>query len=264
MTNRLYLLLAIPFAIACEPKLVAGTWDCPNVASADAGTDPALDPDRTQVETPWSSGFEDGFCGFKRVGGFCYQTGADTYTAVTSPVHSGTQAAEFKIMAMLPGGQARCVRRGQLPTAAYYGAWYYIPVAPTELDNWNLFHFQSGDDDMVDFHGTWDVTITPDDNGTLRLSIYDFLSNNGLGSWHHSPTAVPFGAWFHIQVYLKRATDATGAFALYQDGKLAVDLQDLVTDDSIYGQWYVGNLARNLTPPESTLYVDDVSISDTL
>jgi hypothetical protein len=261
MTNRLYFLLAIPFAIACEPKLVAGTWDCPEITSADAGADPALDPDRAPVVVPWSSGFEDGFCGFKRVGGFCYQSGDDAFTAVTSPVHSGKKSAAFQITAVPPAGQARCVRRGQLPSTAYYGAWYNIPVAATDLDNWNLFHFQGGEgEEGTPLRGLWDVTITPDDAGTLRLSIYDFLHT----TWHHAPSPVPFGTWFHIQVYLKRAADTRGAFALYQDGELAVDLQDLVTDDSTYGQWYVGNLARNLTPSESTLYVDDVTISDTL
>src|SRR5262245_13516037 len=160
MTNRLHFLLAIPFALACEPKLVAGTWDCPKVTSADAGTDPALDPDLAPIAIPWSSGFEDGFCGFTRVGGFCYQTGDDTFTAVTSPVHSGSKSAEFKISAEPPGGgQARCVRRGQLPAAAYYGAWYYIPVAATDLDNWNLFHFQTGSgEEGAPLHGIWDIT----------------------------------------------------------------------------------------------------------
>ena len=34
----------------------------------------------------------------------------------------------------------------------------------------------------------------------------------------------------------------------------------LVTDNTDFGQWYVGNFADALTPPGSTLYVDDVTI----
>ena len=34
----------------------------------------------------------------------------------------------------------------------------------------------------------------------------------------------------------------------------------IVTDTTDFGQWYVGNYVHQLTPPESTLYVDDVTI----
>ena len=42
---------------------------------------------------------------------------------------------------------------------------------------------------------------------------------------------------------------------------MAVHLTGLVTDDTDWGQWYVGNLADALVPPASTVYVDDVTIS---
>jgi len=74
--------------------------------------------------------------------------------------------------------------------------------------------------------------------------------------------AVPVGSWFRLGVYLKRAIDATGELAVYQDDELALDLTNLATDDSPYGQWYVGNLELSLTTPESTVYVDDVAISE--
>jgi hypothetical protein len=73
-------------------------------------------------------------------------------------------------------------------------------------------------------------------------------------------TPIPIGEWFHLELYLKRAADATGEVALYQDGELLFRATDLITDDSDWAQWYVGNLATDLTPPESTLYVDDVTI----
>jgi hypothetical protein len=79
----------------------------------------------------------------------------------------------------------------------------------------------------------------------------------------NAPT-IPIAAWFHIQFYLKRASDATGEVALYQDGQQLLDLQNLITDDSSYGQWYVGNIVSALTPPDSTVYVDDVTIGPSL
>ena len=48
---------------------------------------------------------------------------------------------------------------------------------------------------------------------------------------------------------------------LLQDGAQAVSLTGLVTDPTQWGQWYVGNYADDLTPPASTVYVDDVTVS---
>jgi hypothetical protein len=59
---------------------------------------------------------------------------------------------------------------------------------------------------------------------------------------------------------LQRAADATGEFTLRVSGQVALDLTGLATDDSQWGQWFVGNYAMALTPPSSTVYVDDVSI----
>jgi hypothetical protein len=39
-----------------------------------------------------------------------------------------------------------------------------------------------------------------------------------------------------------------------------VHLTGLATDNTDWGQWYVGNYATSLVPPSSTLYVDDVTI----
>jgi hypothetical protein len=66
-----------------------------------------------------------------------------------------------------------------------------------------------------------------------------------------------------LEMYIKRAADTTGEVAVFQEGQVALDLTGLSTDDSQWGQWYVGNFANALVPPESTLYVDDVTISAT-
>jgi hypothetical protein len=62
--------------------------------------------------------------------------------------------------------------------------------------------------------------------------------------------------------FLKQARDATGEVIVYQDGAAIFRLTNVITDNSsVWSQMYVGNLADNLDPPESTLYVDDMSIS---
>jgi len=49
---------------------------------------------------------------------------------------------------------------------------------------------------------------------------------------------------------------------LYQDGEEVVRRTGIITDDSGYGQWYVGNYTLTLENVSSaaTMYVDDVTI----
>jgi hypothetical protein len=147
-----------------------------------------------------------------------------------------------------------------LPQAAYYGAWYFVPAVATNSSVWNLFHFRGGE--LARQHGLWDVSLVNTPGEGLRLVVFDFL--NGAIRTPNDTPKIPIGAWFHVQLYLKRAPDAKGEVALYQDGRQLFDLKSVITDDSNLGQWYVGNYGDGLMPADSTLYVDDVSISATL
>jgi hypothetical protein len=224
-------------------------------------------PDKTDpVAVPWSTGFENRFCDYTELASFCYANAPATYGLVTSPVHSGRFAAAFSVESADPVGfQTRCVRQGVLPTDAYYGAWYYIPAFATVSGNWNLLHFAGGDDLSTTggITGFLDVSLLSA-NGALQLAL--FGPNHVRLDNPPNTTPVPIGAWFRIQLRLKRAAGMTGEAALYQDGQQLCDATNVVTDSSSLGQWYVGNFANNsaLTPLDSTLYVDDVTISNAL
>lgn len=276
------LLCASLFPLACEPKLVVGKWSDDSDQGGSAGAGGAGDAGDVPVDchaggdssgngsmqrivdpvgVPWSTGFENGFCDYIAATGYCYGNARASFEIVSSPVHSGNSSAAFNIVVddAFDGLQARCVRQGQLPESAYYSAFFFIPSAPTAANNWNLIHFQGGGLTGA-LHGLWDVSISIDAQGELHLYVFDFLRMMTRAATN--VPAVPVGAWFQIEVYLKRAADATGEFALYQDGEVGLQLSNLITDDSSYGQWYVGNLAIALTPADSTLYVDDVSIRE--
>ena len=284
----------LPLLLGCEPNLVVGTWQSDAVVGgggggaggggagtggggaggsggatdvgceADGG-DRGMVPDTGPVAPNWSTGFENALCDYTSVAGFCYKDKGASYEIVTAPVHSGNYAAAFNIQAdnMLNGmpaqTQTRCVRQGVLPEAAYYSAFFYIPAAPTAANNWNLIHFRAGNGGSQ--HGLWDVSLAHQADGKFRVYVYDFLRTRTRNTT--VVPAVPIGAWFQLEVYWKRATDATGEFTVWQDGEVALSLDSLTTDeDSTYEQWFVGNLAISLTPPDSVVYVDDVSISD--
>lgn len=242
-------LLASSTLGACEPRLSVGEWTC--------STDGASAGETTAIGVPWSTSFENRFCDYSEVGGFCYGPGPARYEIVSSPVHSGRHAAAFSVQAGdAEGHQTRCVRQGALPTAAYYGAWFYLPTAAENSAVWNLVHFQGGDPSGQ--HGLWDISLVNTPDGNLQTVVFDFLG--GMTYQPTEPAPVPIASWFHLELYLRRAADATGEVALYQDGRQLVGVTNIVTDDSSFGQWYVGNFATGLSPADSTIYVDDVSI----
>jgi hypothetical protein len=215
------------------------------------------------VALPWATGFEDGFCGYGAVGGVCYpDEGGASYEIVSAPVHSGNSAAAFSVIAngTFNDMQARCYRQGTLPNSAYYSAYFFIPSAPTAANNWNLIHFRGGDRPGTVRQGLWDVSLARQPDGTYQVYVFDFLRMQTRMARNVPP--VPIGSWFQLEVYLKRASGPTGAFEVRQDGKLALSVSGLSTDDTSFGHWYVGNLAASLTPPESVVYVDDVSIRE--
>jgi hypothetical protein len=212
-----------------------------------------------QVEIPWETGFEDGFCDYARPLGFCLGTGSSTFSVVTSPVHSGRFAAEFTVTsnATDAGAQARCVRQGTFPHSAYYGAWYYVPAAPQNTGNWNLFHFLGTTADGGS-SALWDISLVNLPDGGLSPFLYDLFTMTILPEGVQ--TAIPIAQWFHIEVFFTRAKDNKGELALWQDGKKVADVTGIETDNTDFGQWYVGNLATALEPAVSTVYVDDVSV----
>lgn len=243
---------------ACDPTLVVGSSSCPpSVRAGESGFQPGVakeDP----LPVPWRTDFESGFCGYALALGFCYADDFSSFEIVDGPAHSGQRAAAFTIFPVEQfGKQTRCVREGVMPRSATYGAWYYLPSKPTMTDNWNLLHF-NGVTGQQPLHGLWDVSVRLGGDGELYLFIHDFLGS--AGPIPDSTVPVPLNRWFHIEVSLVRAADMTGSITLRQDGEELFSTDSIITDDSDWGQWYVGNLADALTPADSTVYVDDISI----
>ena len=240
--------------------------DLPTIAELGEHADASSTDAGDRFEFPWSTSFEDGFCGYFEGNGSCYTTGSSaSYKIVESPVRTGRYAAAFTVMAADgsdPGTNSRCHRYGDWPVQAYYGAWYYIPAVNTNTGLWNLFHFQGTSTPGTDLKPLWDISLTNNDSGGLRLAVFNF---NGTSPDTSKAPAIPIGRWFHIVMYLKLASDDTGEVSVSQDGASIASytgITDLKTPLT-FGDWYVGNLATDLSSAQETLYVDDVSVGDT-
>ncbi len=256
--------------LGCESNSVIAKWSCPtktdsrllgNAGTAGtagsvsvagvtgiAGSVQAVEP----IEIPWSTGFEDAFCDYSKR---CY----GSPRIVSEPVHSGLYAAAFTVGGV-GANQARCIVDGALPTAAYYGAWYYVPAPSADNPSWNLFHFwtENGSADGR----ILDVTLVNPASGDPHLIVYNF-ELAVLPDQSRKPK-VPFDSWFHIEMYLKRAVDDTGELILYQDGTIIFQATKVKTDNSSgRGVWHVGSWVADDTPGASTLYVDDITIRAT-
>jgi len=249
-------------ALACEPTVVIGSCAEPVTDTADGGASGTAE--EGTVGMPWSTSFEDGLCGYHAAGGFCYARHGASLEVVESPSRApGKFAAAFTVTGdatTANRSQARCVIQGVMPKSAYYSAWYFIPALATSDGNWNLFHFLGGTSE-ADSHPLWDVSLANRADGSLELSVYDFLYRT-----HHPIAAdldpIPIGRWFQLQIKIVRSAQANGEVLVLQDSEVAVHLMDLITDDTAWGQWYVGNLAKTLVPVLSTVYVDDIAIRE--
>jgi hypothetical protein len=245
-------------SMGCEPELVVGAWACPgSPVLNDGGAVPYADK---IVEAPWRTSFELEWCDYERAAGFCYSAPAASFSIVETPVRTGRRAAAFSVIGdpAANAGQARCFREGVLPSNAQYGAWFYVPASASNTGNWNLMHFQGGV--PGDFHGLWDVSLGSNDDGSLYLYLFDFLGAGIRRPTDTTALPVPIGAWFHVELRLRRAADPTGEIVVYLDGQPVLGFAGIMTDDTTSAQWYVGNLATALNPPPSTIYVDDVTI----
>ena len=252
-------------ACACEPTVVIGACAAPAVADGgEAGA--AATPAEGTVAVPWTTGFEDGLCGYASVGGFCYSRhGARIELSESPSPRPGKFVAAFTVNADATvsdaeRSQARCVIQGVMPRSAYYSASYFIPRLATSDGNWNLFHFLGGNSE-ADSHPLWDISLVNRSDGKLQLSVFNFSAGT-----HPAISAdlepVPIGRWFQLGIKIVRSARANGEVTVLQDGVVALHLTNLITDDTNWGQWYVGNYVKNLVPPLSTVYVDDVAIRE--
>jgi Polysaccharide lyase len=151
----------------------------------------------------------------------------------------------------------------------YYSAWFYLPAKSSAIDYWNVFQFKSESATLN--NSFWVLDLMPRGNGALRLLLrwkgavvgpYSTDASTGTRYFDQTGMDVPVGRWFHIEAYLKQASDFSGRLTVWQDG---VQLWDMVNVKTKFvggdNRWSVNNYSDGVNPNPTALYVDDVVIS---
>lgn len=151
----------------------------------------------------------------------------------------------------------------------YYSAWFYLPAKSSAIDYWNVFQFKSESSTLND--PFWVIDLMPRSNGALRLLLRwkgtvvgPYSGDASLGTRYFDQAArdVPVGRWFHVEAYLKQASDFSGRLTVWQDG---VQLWDMANVKTKYpggdNRWSVNNYSDGVNPNPTSVYVDDAVIS---
>ena len=214
----------------------------------------------------WVSLFEGGnFDEWNSVGGnaAAYPGPGDTITVSTAYAHHGRHAAELAITAGPDGTQQNTGLRliKDLPTEAYYSAWYYLPHTITVGSFWILFKFRLRTDaaDPASDDEFFDLGLVNAADGSLTLSIYDHRSGMNLPIVTPAPV-VPVSVWFQIEAYYRNAQDDTGRFTVWVDGRQIAE-QNGPMAPTPWVEWDVVNVGANLMPPAAVVAIDDCAIS---
>ena len=189
-----------------------------------------------------------------------------TLAVDTQQARSGRYSLDAQALAAPKGttSAAMLLRTGDLPQAAYYSAWFYLPTSATSFDYWLIFKFRSRtpDPNPVDVE-LWDIDLTSQ-GSELELRVFHHAStaDGGIGSEiaPATPLAVPRDRWFQVEAYLRAAPDDTGELVIWQDGNVLYDIHG-PSAPSAYLQWSVGSAAESLGKGVARAFVDDAAIS---
>jgi len=181
-------------------------------------------------------------------------------------VHRGAFAARLTVDAGSGAGQqsVSLSRRGDLPTEAYYSAWYYLPRTMTVGGYWVIFKIRRRDvaDDGTTEHELFDVDLVSMPTGEMGLQLYDHRAGAAVPLLRPE-TVVPVGVWFQIEGFYRNASDDTGRLTLWLDGVEVADAGGAATSPTPWIEWSVLSLGESLDPGTAVVYVDDCAVSRT-
>jgi len=135
----------------------------------------------------------------------------------------------------------------------HYGAWYFLPQAPTEA-TWVIMKLSNGPDT-----DRFDIDLEVSDDGKPRLRLYE----HPVG-WISAPATVafPVGRWVHLTALYRSTPEDDGRLIVLQDDVQMFDTGPRPTADDARVAFFCGSTSRHLRPAPLTLFIDDASIEN--
>jgi len=255
-----YTVLIAVAGAACAPQVHLGELAVAD--GGDGGSDRGVDGGGTGIL--WAATFEPGDLSEWLADGHggMYMDKVDLGPSATVDLRHRGQYAGVASVSPTPGvtSLSYLFREQPSPPVAYYSAWYYIPSWYLVRSWLSLSHFRcsrTGDGDNL--FPIWDLNLYPRLDGSLVAHLYNYTTQ--LNTEQLSPIKVPTSTWIHFEIMLRKAPDATGQIAVYQDGVLILRNDGIITADTDWVQWDVGVSSDNVSPPTAVVYVDDAAIS---
>jgi hypothetical protein len=240
---------------------------CALIGLAGAGCGPTLD---VGSDVLWSARFEGGTFGewTGTPGGGVNANPMPPNLVEVSIDHThkeSSYAAKLTIDAGPDGTQqnAGLVRKGNLPTEAYYSAWYYVPHSVTVGTFWVIFKFRmravaedpTSESELYDF----DLVNLP--TGEMSVQLYDHRMGGFAVPLDVASPVVPVGVWFQVEAFYRNAPDATGRVTYWLDGQQVVDVANHAMAPTPWVEWDAVSVGVNLTPSMEVLFIDDCAVS---
>ena len=231
---------------------------------------PTPEPEPTAIPTQdapdlfWSAGFENGdLSEWTPYGSWLRQGNTATYDIQQSIVHSGDYAIKLTIDTSSGTSQAAYLFfwNNQLPDAAYYSAWYYIPENIDTDVWWNIMQWKSTYDGNTDHSRPMFVLDGAIFNQTALSLCYLPDRDADKKCWKQTDVALPKNQWVHIEVYYEKDKN-DGHVIVWQDGVKLFDITGyptVLSDGSLY--YSVNHYTDSISPDVSSIYIDDVAIS---
>ncbi|MES1208363.1 MAG: hypothetical protein ABUS79_20695 [Pseudomonadota bacterium] len=219
----------------------------------------------------WTAQFEDGtfaeWTGQMGGGANAEPSPPNTIQVSTTQPHHGRYAAQLTIDTTGGAQQNSGLnRRGGLPPAAYYSAWYYIPRTVTVGTFWLIFKFRERTDPANNMSDTelFDVGLVNTPAGELAVSLFDHRMPGPFPLSTQDPV-VPVSAWFQVEAFYRNTQDASGRLTiwLFDETRGTRQIYDVSGPmaPNAWVEWDVVNVGQNLTPTPTVLNVDDCAIS---
>ncbi|HMJ55460.1 MAG TPA: hypothetical protein VK540_25475 [Polyangiaceae bacterium] len=144
---------------------------------------------------------------------------------------------------------------------AYYSVWFYWNQAHTPTAWWSvmLFRAQTDPADPNTVVNLWDIEASRQMDGQMTLRFLDHLTNKI--TYPLPAKALPVGQWVQVEAFFQYAPPSGTRVTVWQDGDPIFDVAGLGQSPSSYLFWAVGNGSNGLTPPLSTIYIDDAAIA---